>query len=144
MEIATQFETNGEIPIKYTCDGQNINPPLEISEIPPNTKTLAIIVEDTDAKNNFVHWIMFNIPVTTSTLVLSEDSHLGTEGLNGKGETGYTGPCPPKKERHRYFFKVYALDAYIESATGVNRENLEEVMGKHIIDSNQIVGVYQR
>jgi len=144
MEITTNFENDGGIPKKYTCDGENINPSLQIADIPQGTKTIAIIVDDTDAPKNFVHWIMFNIPVSASTLIIAEDSHLGIEGINGKGETQYTGPCPPKGEKHRYFFKVYALDSYLETSTGVTRENLDEVMGRHILESAQIVGVYQR
>src|ERR1051326_9359513 len=101
-----EFSKGGHIPRKYTCEGENVNPPLEISGVPKSTKTLAIIVEDPDAPRGvFYHWLIWNIPPNEP---IDENSVPGSSGKNSFGKTGYGGPCPPSGT-HRYFFKVYAL-----------------------------------
>ena len=102
------FENDGDIPSKYTCDGEEINPPLKIANIPGEAKTLALIVEDPDAsKGVFDHWLVWNIEPTGN---IAEDSVPGTVGINSFGNTGYGGPCPPSGS-HRYYFRLFALDS---------------------------------
>jgi len=103
------FKEGETIPEKYTCIGQNLNPPLNIENIPKNTKGLSLIFEDPDAPNGvFTHWLVWNIPVSTKSI--SENAKPRTEGLNSNGKIGYMGPCPPSGKPHRYIFRIYALD----------------------------------
>jgi len=144
MKIKTVFENNGKIPAKYTCDGEDISPPLEISEIPKNTKTLAIIVDDPDAPaGTWLHWTIWNIEVAGSSMNLSEGESPGTEGKNDFGNTEYGGPCPPSGT-HRYFFKVYALDAGLSLGKGASKKQLEKAMQGHILDKAEIIGLYSK
>jgi len=109
--ISTVFSQNGHIPPQYTCEGKNINPPLIVKNIPDGTKTLALIVEDPDAsRGTFDHWVCWNISPNEA---ITEGSTPGINGTNSFGKTGYGGPCPPSGE-HRYFFKVFALDAELD------------------------------
>ncbi|HJW28075.1 MAG TPA: YbhB/YbcL family Raf kinase inhibitor-like protein, partial [Saprospiraceae bacterium] len=115
---STAFESQSMIPSKYTCDGQNINPPLDIDHIPDHAKSLALIMDDPDAGGGmFVHWVVWNIPIT---LHLQEHSIPGTEGMNDSRRVHYGGPCPPSGT-HRYFFKVYALDATLDLPPSTNK-----------------------
>jgi Raf kinase inhibitor-like YbhB/YbcL family protein len=133
------FKDGGEIPSRYTCEGENINPPLQIANIPPETKCLAIIVEDPDApKGLFVHWIAWDIPVTT---LIGEDSAPGTPGINGFKHLHYGGPCPPAGT-HRYFFKIYALSQPLGLAKGSDMQSLLEAMDDHVIGYGELVGLY--
>jgi len=137
------FKHNAMIPAKYTCSRQNISPELDISGIPGNTKTLAVILNDPDAPNGgFVHWVMYNIPVT-STLI-KENTAPGKQGKNGKKENKYTGPCPPSGTHH-YHFMVYALDTElsIEEAE-TDKAALEKAMSGHILGSGELVGLYKK
>jgi Raf kinase inhibitor-like YbhB/YbcL family protein len=135
------FTDNGNIPPKYTCEGDNINPPLNIAGIPPGTKSLAIIVEDPDAtKGTFDHWVAWNIPVTT---MIEEDSAPGTPGINGFKHLHYGGPCPPSG-KHRYIFKVYALTKMVELPKGSNKESLQEEMEEYIIGYGELTGLYSK
>lgn len=135
------FMHEGAIPSKYTCDGDNINPPLQIAGLPENTITLALIVEDPDApKGIFDHWIVWNIdPIET----IKEDSRPGISGTNSMGKTGYSGPCPPNGT-HRYFFYVLALDTDIDLAAGADKTALQQAMEGHIIAQGSIMGTYKR
>ena len=112
------FKQEGDIPIKYTCDGEGINPPLQIENLPNETVTLAIIVEDPDAPNGiFDHWLVWSIdPVPT----IAENRIIGINGKNSAGKNGYSGPCPPNGV-HRYMFFVFALDSDIDLPTGGSR-----------------------
>jgi Raf kinase inhibitor-like YbhB/YbcL family protein len=135
------FNQNGHIPLQYTCDGENINPPVNISNIPEGTKTLALILEDPDAPNGtFTHWLLWNIypgdPIT-------EKTSLGTSGINSFGKTGYGGPCPPSGT-HRYYFKVYALDRELSIVAGEDKNSLLEAMEGHILATGELVGRYSR
>src|SRR3989304_9638033 len=104
------FENNQSIPSKFTCDGENINPPLEFLDIPENTKSLVLIMDDPDAPMGlWVHWTVWNIDPATSGIPENQKFEGAMEGMTSSGKTGYGGPCPPDKE-HRYFFKLYALD----------------------------------
>jgi Raf kinase inhibitor-like YbhB/YbcL family protein len=135
------FEHEGNIPSEYTCDGEEINPPLHIGQLPENTITLALIVEDPDAsKGVFDHWIVWNIdPVN----IISENSRPGISGKNSAGKTGYHGPCPPDGV-HRYFFYVFALDTAMDLATVADKAALQQAMQGHIIGQGHIMGRYER
>lgn len=142
MEISSPaFENNGSIPRKYTCQGNNINPPLEFSDIPENTVSLALIMDDPDAPNQtYVHWLMADMPVVES---IDEDSAEGVEGENSDNQEGYIGPCPPSGT-HRYFFKLYALDTTFDLDSNFSKQDLEKKMKGHIIDRAELVGRYKR
>ncbi|MCW3070746.1 MAG: YbhB/YbcL family Raf kinase inhibitor-like protein [Bacteroidetes bacterium] len=135
------FENNGNIPSKYSCVGANISPPLSIKNIPVNTKSLALIMDDPDApKGTFDHWIMWNIPVSEA---IEENTFPGMQGLNGKQECSYTGPCPPSGTHH-YHFKVYALDTRLELSQNSGKSALQEAMEGHIIGEGELVGLYKK
>jgi len=139
--ISIVFSHNGHIPPKYTCEGENINPPLEVENIPDGTKTLALIVEDPDAPRGvFTHWIMWNISPNDA---ITERSNPGISGTNSFGKTGYGGPCPPSGE-HRYFFRVFALDDELDLVAGVTKEELLDALKGHILASAELMGVYQK
>jgi Raf kinase inhibitor-like YbhB/YbcL family protein len=135
------FKNNKLIPSKYTCDGANINPPLTITNIPETTKTLALIMEDPDAPSGlWIHWVAWNIPPTPS---IKENSKPGTEGLNTNREHAYHGPCPPSGT-HRYFFKVYALDAKLDLGKNSDKKDVERAMQGHILGKGELMGLYKR
>lgn len=137
------FKNNQPIPRKYTCDGEDVSPPLNISDIPPKTKSLAIVVDDPDAPvGTFDHWIAFNIPSDQTTL--SEGAKVSKQGKNHFRELRYRGPCPPKGPAHRYFFKVYALDVALDLPEGISKKQLEEAMEGHILGKGELIGTYQR
>jgi len=138
---APAFENNGFIPSKYTCDGDDINPALNIDDIPPETKSLVLIADDPDAPmGTFDHWVVWNIPPTNK---IEEDSVPGTEGLNDFGKHSYGGPCPPSGT-HRYFFKVYALDAKLNLNPNSRKKDVEKTMQGHILAQGEIIGIYKR
>lgn len=135
------FQIEELIPLKYTCDGSNINPPLDIEHIPEEAKSLVLIVDDPDAPiNTWVHWIIWNIPVTHH---IKENQVHGIEGINDFQQHHYGGPCPPSGT-HRYFFKVYALDELLNLPTTTNKFQLEKAMSDHIIAFGELIGLYKR
>lgn len=135
------FGNNSRIPAKYTCDGEDVNPPLNVSGIPPKTKSLALIVDDPDApRGTFVHWVVYNIPPTGR---IGEDTVPGVEGTNSGGGRSYGGPCPPPGT-HRYFFKVYALDTELRLESGIGKDRLLEAMKGHVLAVGELVGLYSR
>lgn len=146
------FAHNGEIPADCTCEGKEESPPLAWSAGPPNTKTFALIVDDPDApdpqapKMTWVHWVLFNLPATVRELpaaVATANLPSGTEeGINDWKRTGYGGPCPPIG-RHRYFFKLYALDAEL-SLQRPTKSKLEQAMQGHILAEATLIGTYQK
>ena len=139
---STAFTHKGSIPAKYTCDGENVNPSITIEDIPPGTKSLALIVDDPDSHDRvFDHWVIWNIHPME---MIIENSVPGTEGKNSYGRTKYQGPCPPAGRVHRYFFRIYALDTLMEIQPGSYRETLEKAMKKHILAEGEIIGLYQR
>jgi Raf kinase inhibitor-like YbhB/YbcL family protein len=147
------FGHNEMIPVRYTCDGQDISPPLEWSGIPAGTRSLVLLVEDPDApdpaapKMTWVHWVLYNIPAEARGLAENiETASLpaGTkEGINGWGRKGYGGPCPPIG-RHRYFFKLYALDTVLGDIHEPVKEQVEGAYAGHILAKAELVGTYQR
>lgn len=136
------FEHNQLIPSKYTCDGEEISPPLTIEDIPKGTKSLALIMDDPDAPmGTFDHWLMWNIAPTG---IIAENTVSGVEGLNTYKEASYMGPCPPSGT-HRYFFKIYALDTQLNlNAKATTKAVLEKAMQGHILAQGEIVGLYSR
>lgn len=138
---STAFDNEGIIPSKYTCDGEDINPPLEVNNIPEDTKTLAIIVEDPDApKGTFDHWIVWNIPPER---LIEENRTPGMSGTNGSGKTGYYGPCPPSGY-HRYYFHVFALDDSLDVEAGIDKKTLQTAMEPYILAKGSLMGRYKK
>jgi Raf kinase inhibitor-like YbhB/YbcL family protein len=135
------FQNYGYIPPKYTCDGENINPPLEIADIPEETKSLVVIVDDPDAPvRAWTHYIAWNIPPSGK---IKENNKKGVEGLNDFGELHYGGPCPPSGT-HRYHFKIYALDDILILKQGSDKYTLEKEMSAQIIAFGELIGLYKR
>ncbi|MFA6754500.1 MAG: YbhB/YbcL family Raf kinase inhibitor-like protein [Candidatus Dojkabacteria bacterium] len=145
MEIKSRaFNNMGSIPERYTCDGDNINPPLEILDIPNPTKSLALIVDDPDAPNGtWVHWLMWDIPIENHSIKEGEPPVDCVYGTNSFARLEYGGPCPPSGT-HRYFFKVYALSKTVQLPEGATKEELMSAIGEYKIDSAQLVGLYSR
>ena len=135
------FKDNGFIPKRYTGQGEDINPTLLIEGIPSEAKSLALIVYDPDAPmGTWVHWVVFNIPIISE---IKEDSIPGEQGLNDFGRKNYGGPMPPSGT-HRYFFKVYALDAILDLGEDINKSDLEIAMKGHILNQAKLLGLYKR
>jgi len=135
------FEVNGNIPARYTCQGENVNPPLAIGKIPGDTKSMVCIVDDPDAAGSvFDHWIVWNIPPIER---INENSVPGIEGENSFGVNTYKGPCPPTGT-HRYFFKVYALDTMLDLEEGTDKKTVEEEMKNHILASGELIGQFRK
>jgi Raf kinase inhibitor-like YbhB/YbcL family protein len=131
------FSAWEEIPMKYSCKGENINPPLQIESLPPGTASIAIILEDPDAPSGvFDHWVLWNIPPVKE---IPEDMKSGIPGHNSKNQLGYTGPCPPSGT-HRYLFKIYALDSMLDMPVGIRKKSLLESMSEHVLAGGEIVG----
>lgn len=145
MRITSQAFMNGEsIPDKYTMDGQNHIPPLHLDEVPPRTKSLALVVDDPDApKGTFNHWIVFNMD--PRIIDIREDSVpvMATQGRNDFGKVEYDGPQPPSGE-HRYFFRAYALDTVLPLTRGTTRGNIDREMQGHVLDEATLMGRYRR
>ena len=138
---SSAFQHEGAIPPKYTCEGNNTNPPLKIDQVPQATRSLAIIMEDPDApKGTFDHWLVWNIPPGTT---IEENTNPGISGTNGAGKTGYYGPCPPSGS-HRYYFHIYALDTELDLQAGETKETLQAAMAPHILASGTLMGRYQK
>jgi Raf kinase inhibitor-like YbhB/YbcL family protein len=143
------FEPGAQIPSKFTCDGQNVSPPLSWSGLPPGSGSVALIMEDPDAPAGiWVHWVLFNIPSSLNGLqegvpadeTLSDGS---VSGLNSWRRSGYGGPCPPSGT-HRYFFRLYALDGPLDLPAGATKELLLEAMQGHVLGQAETMGTYSR
>jgi unsaturated rhamnogalacturonyl hydrolase len=152
MEIkitSSVFDEGGMIPPKYTCDGDDISPPLKWDSVPQGTKSIALISDDPDApRGTWVHWVLYNLPPDKRELpeALATDEKLpdgSRQGVTDFGRTGYGGPCPPSGT-HRYYFKMYALDTVIQSDTLLNKNSLLQQMEGHILAQGQLMGRYKR
>ncbi len=147
------FTHNGAIPSAYTCEGRNVSPPLDWTGVPAGTRSLALIVDDPDAPDpaaprmTWVHWLLYIIPPSATGLseaVAAAALPKGTlEGTSDFQKTGYGGPCPPVG-RHRYFFKLYALDTVLPDLKKPNKAALEKAMKGHVIGEGQLIGTYQK
>jgi Raf kinase inhibitor-like YbhB/YbcL family protein len=151
MDLTSSAFKNGQpIPSQYTCDGKNISPPLTWNGAPGNTESLALIVDDPDAPRGvWTHWVVFDLPANASELpeAAAKSGSLpgnAKEGLNDFKHASYDGPCPPAGQEHRYFFKIYALDAALSLPSGASRKDVEAAMTKHILAQGQLMGTYQR
>ncbi len=135
------FEANKKIPKKYTCEGEAINPPLIIEDVPKEAKSLTLIFDDPDAvSGTFDHWIMWNIPPSTSKI--EENSAPGIQGLNSGRKPSYYPPCPPSGS-HRYTFKIYALDQTLNLPSTTKKAALQKAMQGHILGEGELVGLYR-
>ena len=147
---STAFSEGGFIPAKYTCDGQDISPPLKWDSVPKETLSIALICDDPDApRKTWTHWVIYNLPAETTELAenFPDDETLadGTrQGVTDFGKTGYGGPCPPAGKAHRYYFRIYALDTKIDVVPIMDKEALQKEMAGHIIAEGQLIGKYQR
>jgi len=138
------FSHNGMIPEKHTCDGADVSPPLSIGNIPEKTKTLALIVDDPDAPmGTWVHWVVWNIGPDTGEIPGNTLPPGALQGTNDFGKQNYGGPCPPSGT-HRYFFKLYALDAPLTLNAGATKARVEEAMTGHLIGKTELIGLYRR
>jgi Raf kinase inhibitor-like YbhB/YbcL family protein len=146
---SSAFKAGGVIPAKYTCDGQDISPPLSWSDVPANARSFALIVDDPDApRGTWVHWVAWNIPAKTRALdegLPKEDSlsNQVKQGMTDFQRPGYGGPCPPSGT-HRYFFKLYALDMALNLPSQTTKGELEKAMKGHIVDQAELMGTYHR
>ncbi|MFA7208776.1 MAG: YbhB/YbcL family Raf kinase inhibitor-like protein [Parcubacteria group bacterium] len=146
MEITSAvFESDSMIPKKYTCDGQNINPPLGISDVPAEARSLALIMHDSDApvSGGWTHWIIFNMDPSLARIAENDVPEPGVQGLNSSGSFGYRGPCPPNGTHH-YEFRLYALDTELSLGGQAAKNDLEQAMKGHILQQAILVGLYER
>ncbi len=151
---STAFTDGAAIPVKHTCDGADVSPPLAWSGAPPGTAAFALVADDPDAPaGTWVHWVLYNLPGTAVRLaenVAKTDAppKLGgaLQGRNDFRRTGYGGPCPPPGPAHRYFFKLYALDGMLKlkAGAGAQKKDVEAAMQGHVLATAQLVGTYAR
>ena len=135
------FQNGADIPSKFTCEGRDVNPALNIENIPEGTKSLALIVDDPDAPaKTWVHWVVYDILPKNK---IAEDSIPGKQGVNDSRGHDWGGPCPPSGT-HRYYFKLYALDKVLGLDEGVNKKCLEDAMEGHILGKAELMGLYRR
>ncbi len=145
---STAFGPEETIPRKYTCDGENINPPLQIENVPESAQSLVLIMEDPDVPRHlredgmWDHWVVYNMPADLREIPeQTEPPGVGAIGTNGK--LGYFGPCPPDRE-HRYFFKLFALDTQLDLPADATKTDVEKAMEGHILAQAELMGRYER
>lgn len=144
------FKEGNPIPRKYTCDAEDLSPPLNWSGVPAHAKSLALIADDPDAPvGTWVHWVIFNLPPSLNGLPegiakTPTVEGIGLQGNNDFRKPGYGGPCPPRGKPHRYFFKLYALDTSLALGAGASKADLEKAMRGHILAQGQLMGTYSR
>ncbi|MCS7337824.1 MAG: YbhB/YbcL family Raf kinase inhibitor-like protein [Verrucomicrobiae bacterium] len=144
------FQDGKPIPSKYTCDGEDVSPPLNWTNVPPEAKSLVLISDDPDAPvGTWVHWVLYDLPPTTAGLSegvpkSSELPNGAKQGINDFRRIGYGGPCPPPGKPHRYYFKLYALDTMLGLKPGATKAEVEKAMKGHILAQGQLMGTYQR
>jgi len=147
---SSAFGPAGAIPTKYTCEGQDVSPPLAWRDAPPGTKSFALLVDDPDApdpkapRTTWVHWVLYDLPPTADRLPEGGPPPAGTRaGLNDWKRTGYGGPCPPVG-RHRYFHKLYALDTTLGDLRTPTKASVEQAMRGHVLASAELIGTYEK
>ncbi len=142
LEISSsEFTHNGKIPAKFTCDGEDINPPLKVNNIPPETKSLVLIVDDPDAPGGtWDHWLVWNISPEEE---IAENTIPGDQGLNSFKQQDYRGPCPPSGTHH-YHFKLYALDSLLTLDNTAGKEDVENEMSENILAEGELIGLYNK
>lgn len=147
MELkSAAFKDGGFIPPKFTCDGENINPLIEVVGVPENTKSMVLIIDDPDAPaGTWDHWIMWNIDPKTSYIHEDSVPAGAVEGTTSFGKPKYGGPCPPKGDKpHHYIFKLYALDTTLELPEETTKQELEQTMKGHVLAQATLTGKYKR
>lgn len=148
--VSEVFKAGGDIPEAFTCDGQDVSPPLEWSHAPADTRTFALIVDDPDApRGTWVHWLLYDLPATTRRLDEGvpgqrELASGARQGLNDFRKIGYGGPCPPPGPAHRYYFRLFALDAALGLKAGATKADLEHAMTGHVLGRAELMGRYGR
>jgi Raf kinase inhibitor-like YbhB/YbcL family protein len=146
---STAFKNGDVIPLRYSCDGDDISPPLNWTGVPEDTRSFTLIMEDPDAPGGtWVHWVVFNIPSDTRMVDPGDGTQSdlleGTRvGNNGWGEAAYGGPCPPTGT-HRYIFTLYALDTHLDLSQGASSDVLREAILSHILSSAELMGTFSR
>jgi Raf kinase inhibitor-like YbhB/YbcL family protein len=146
---SSAFKEGDMIPVKYTCDGEDVSPPLRWGDLPGGTNSIALISDDPDAPvGTWVHWVLYKLPPDVKALPENIPPKKALEngavqGTNDFRKLGYGGPCPPRGT-HRYFFKIYALDTKIDLPPGATKAQLVKAMEGHILDSGQLMGKYKR
>ena len=144
MKITSSaFQEGGNIPSKFTCDGSDTSPPLQITGVPSEAKSLVLIADDPDAPSGlFTHWLVWNIPPQTNSIAEGSKPK-GVQCTNDFGKSGYSGPCPPPGT-HRYSFKIFALDRELDLRSGAKRSEVNAAMKGHVIAQGELVGRYAR
>ncbi len=139
---SSSFKAGGDIPAKFTCDGTNVSPALQIGGVPNEAKSLVLIVDDPDAPRGlFTHWIIWNIDPKTTRVAENSAPAAGVQGTNDFGKRNYGGPCPPSGT-HRYFFKIFALDTKLELKPNARRAELDAAMRGHVLAQGELMGRY--
>ncbi len=150
MRISSPAIADGAtIPVQFTCSGIDQSPPLTWTDVPPETKSLALLVEDPDAPSGtFIHWVVYDIPPTMGGLNQGKASRPfpggGEEGMNGFGKMGYKGPCPPPGKPHHYHFKLFALDKNLNLGLEPDAQSVRDAMQGHVKASAEFVGIFSR
>ena len=140
---SSAFQEGGNIPSKFTCDGGDTTPPLQIAEVPSAAKSLALVVDDPDAPSGlFTHWMVWNMSPQTSAIA-EASTPKGIHGTNDFGKSGYGGPCPPSGT-HRYYFKIFALDRELDLPPGTKRSQLDAAMKGHVVAQGELMARYSR
>jgi Raf kinase inhibitor-like YbhB/YbcL family protein len=144
MKITSSaFQEGASIPSKFSCDGANTSPPLQIAEVPSGAKSLALIVDDPDAPSGlFTHWAVWNISPQINAIA-EGSAPKGVQGTNDFGKSGYGGPCPPSGT-HRYYFKIFAVDRELDLPFGAKRGQLDAAMKGHVVAQGELMGRYSR
>jgi Raf kinase inhibitor-like YbhB/YbcL family protein len=144
------FQPEGNIPSRFTCEGQNISPEISWTDAPQGTKSFALVMHDPDAprRGGYTHWVVFNIPASVKQIPENAPKQAelpagGIQGKNDDGGAGYTGPCPPSGT-HRYYFRLYALDKKLDLKDGVTKDELEKALKGHVLGEAEFMGKYKR
>ena len=152
MELTSPaFGAGQRVPVEHTCEGDNVSPELHWLRAPEGTASFALIVDDPDAPSGtFVHWVLYNLPADADSLPrdvpkMGELPDGSLQGVNSAGRVGYLGPCPPKGHgRHRYLFKLHALDVRLDAQAGITKERLLALMESHVLAEARLMGTYSR
>jgi Raf kinase inhibitor-like YbhB/YbcL family protein len=147
---STSFQNGGEIPKKFSCQGEDVSPELSWTNPPSGTRSFALIADDPDAPSgNWTHWVLFDLPPQTLSLAegIAKSDEVpggGRQGSNDFRKIGYGGPCPPPGKPHRYLFKLYALDKMLNLKAGASKQDVEQAMQGHILGKAELMGTYRR
>lgn len=147
---SSAFRPNETIPVKHTCSGEDVSPPLSWQDVPQGTVSLALICDDPDAPGgSWVHWVIYNIPADSTDMPegVAQEERIGEwiyQGVNDFNRIGYNGPCPPRGRPHRYIFTIYALDTTLDFRGKVNKESLLRAMKGHVLGQGSLIGKFGR